>query len=91
MPIPKPIKDERKVDYLPRCMGNKTMNDDYPNTDQRYAICQSTWDKNKAMAEAAENIIKSGSDPYQYALLIGVAPLDMDNWLDDIKEYLDED
>lgn len=90
MPIPKPNKDERKVDYLPRCMSNPTMNEDYPNNDQRYAVCQSTWNRSKAMLEAARNIKESGADPYDYALLIGVAPFDMDNFLDEIEEYLED-
>ena len=42
MPIPKPNKDESKKDFITRCMGNPTMNKEYPDPDQRYAVCNSS-------------------------------------------------
>jgi hypothetical protein len=39
MPIPKPEKNEDKQKFVQRCMGNETMKKDYPNSDQRVAIC----------------------------------------------------
>jgi hypothetical protein len=41
MPIPKPNKDESKKDFLSRCMENPTMNKEYPDSNQRYAVCNS--------------------------------------------------
>jgi len=45
MPLPQPQPDEIKNDFLDRCMGDKVMNQDYPDNKQRYAICNSLWDK----------------------------------------------
>lgn len=45
MPLPKPQPDEAKKDFLDRCMGDKLMNNEYPDSKQRYAICNSLWDK----------------------------------------------
>jgi hypothetical protein len=39
MPIPTPRPSEKKDDYLSRCMDDETMKKEYPNNDQRYAIC----------------------------------------------------
>jgi len=39
MPIPKKRKDEKKDDFVSRCMGDETMVKDYPDQKQRYAIC----------------------------------------------------
>lgn len=39
MPIPQPNKNESKQDFISRCMRNDTMNKEYPNDDQRYAVC----------------------------------------------------
>lgn len=39
MPIPQPNKDESKKDFVGRCMSNETMNKEYPENSQRYAIC----------------------------------------------------
>jgi len=39
MPLPKPKDNESKDDFLKRCMGDDLMNREYPDKDQRYAIC----------------------------------------------------
>jgi HK97 family phage prohead protease len=44
MPIPKPNKDEEKDKFMERCMSNNTMNNEYPDEKQRYAICLTQWD-----------------------------------------------
>lgn len=43
MPLPKPKDGESKQDFLDRCMANDTMNSEYPDNDQRYAVCLSQW------------------------------------------------
>ena len=43
MPIPKPNKDESQKDFVSRCMGNDTMNSEYPGQEQRAAVCYSQW------------------------------------------------
>lgn len=47
MPIPTPNKDEKKDDFVARCMGNSTMVKEYPDEDQRYAVCISKWNDKK--------------------------------------------
>lgn len=44
MPLPSPDKDEKHDDWMDRCMANDIMNEEYPENDQRYAICQSIWE-----------------------------------------------
>jgi hypothetical protein len=39
MPIPKPEKNENKQKFVARCMGNETMKKEYPDNQQRIAIC----------------------------------------------------
>lgn len=39
MPIPKRKQDESKQKFITRCMSNPTMNKEYPDSSQRYAIC----------------------------------------------------
>ena len=39
MPIPSRKKDEKKDAFISRCMSNETMKKDYPNQQQRVAIC----------------------------------------------------
>lgn len=63
MPIPSPRKNQKKEKFIESCMGNPTMNEDYKNNSQRYAICLSQWErrsKNKADA-SWEDCCKNGA------------------------------
>jgi hypothetical protein len=46
MPIPKPNKDESKKEFVQRCMVDDVMVKEYDNTDQRLAVCSSTYEEN---------------------------------------------
>lgn len=48
MPIPNRQKDESKKDFLSRCMSDDTMNKEYPDNKQRYAICQNQANKSES-------------------------------------------
>jgi len=43
MPIPKPRNDETEEEWIERCMGNNTMQEEYPENDQRLAVCYTQW------------------------------------------------
>lgn len=48
MPIPTPAEGERETEFVIRCMADETMQDEYPDSGQRYAVCESHWgDKNQ--------------------------------------------
>lgn len=48
MPIPKPKQGEEKTDFIQRCMTDSVMVSEYENTDQRLAICSTTYEELKA-------------------------------------------
>mgnify|MGYP001598339062 CR=1 FL=1 len=50
MPLPTPNPDEKKDNFVDRCMGNDTMNDEFPDRSQRRAVCERKWDEDKAQA-----------------------------------------
>lgn len=43
MPAPKPT--ETKKEYIRRCMMDDKMISQFPDTDQRFAVCNSYWDE----------------------------------------------
>ncbi len=43
MPLPTPNKDESQDDFISRCMGNPTMKSEFPDHEQRTAVCFSQW------------------------------------------------
>ena len=46
MPLPKPSKNAKNKDrFVQNCMANPTMNKDFPKNAQRFAVCQSQWDR----------------------------------------------
>ncbi|MGD9276351.1 MAG: HK97 family phage prohead protease [Candidatus Pacearchaeota archaeon] len=73
MPIPKPKDTETKDEFLKRCMGDSLMNDEYPDNDQRYAICNSLW-KNKdtkevKMEKTKKSYFESRSYPFEVRMV----------------------
>jgi hypothetical protein len=46
MPIPKPTSNETKSEFIQRCMTNDTMVSEYENTDQRLAVCSTSYEEN---------------------------------------------
>lgn len=47
MPIPKPKSKETENEFVSRCMSNPVMESEYPDKQQRYAVCASSWSDSK--------------------------------------------
>lgn len=45
MPIPDPNPKETKKKYLDRCMADPVMVEEYPESKQRYTICNVNWSR----------------------------------------------
>lgn len=45
MPLPKPKENEKYEEFIQRCASDDTMNKEYPDEDQRIAVCHSLWKK----------------------------------------------
>lgn len=52
MPLPKPKKNETKDKFISRCMSNKTMQNEFPDDEQRLAVCNNQWDKKRDQSGA---------------------------------------
>jgi len=51
MPLPKPNDGESENDFIERCMSNETMKEDYPDNDQRLAVCYNQWEGDSEQSE----------------------------------------
>ena len=58
MPIPNPKKSEKQEDFVSRCMGDETMNKEFPDQKQRAAVCYSQFKKANANIEASEESLE---------------------------------
>lgn len=56
MPVPKPKNGESQDEFVERCMGNETMKEEFPDNDQRLAVCFDSWRKEKE---------SKAQDPYE--------------------------
>ena len=43
MPLPKPKKDDTLDTFMYRCMDDDTMREEFPNEQQRVAMCARQW------------------------------------------------
>ena len=59
MPLPRPKKGQSKDKWLPSCMGNAKMREEYPDSAQRYAVCNSIWNRRK---KSIENGVEVSTD-----------------------------
>lgn len=48
--MPNPNPNERKDEFIKRCMSDSEALKDFPENDQRYAFCQSQWERDKMSA-----------------------------------------
>jgi len=63
MPLPSPSSDESRDDFLSRCAGDEKMNEDFPDTKQRVAVCGNLYDKREDMARAMFSIVQGITPP----------------------------
>lgn len=48
MPMPKPKQGEKKQDFIDRCMSDSVMQDEHPDSDERYSVCQDLWEEGRS-------------------------------------------
>ena len=47
MPLVKVKKNEKKKDFLDRCLADENMNKEFDDEKQRYAVCNQIWKDSK--------------------------------------------
>ena len=45
MPLPKPRIDEKEEEFVSRCMDDEVMKEEYPDTEQRAAVCYKLFEE----------------------------------------------
>jgi len=56
--MPKPRENESHDEYMQRCMSDDEMVNQFPDSSQRYAVCQSYWDNKKSEEKTEKEGIK---------------------------------
>ena len=68
MPLPTPTTEETQSEFIERCMGDAQAVADFPDEDQRLAVCFDQWRDGKAAA--------SNENPTRLRLVSG-APVEL--------------
>jgi hypothetical protein len=69
MPIPQPNPNEEKKDFIQRCMSDDKMVSEYKNTDQRLAVCSTTYEElSKVNLESYTDYPKQATENAKIAL-----------------------
>lgn len=70
MPIPTPNPNENKRDFVQRCMSDEKMASEYKNTEQRLAVCSTSYEENlsKVNLESYTDYPESAKNAAQRAL-----------------------
>ena len=45
MPLPKPEDNERRADFVQRCMRSEVMREEFPDGEQRLAVCERQFNR----------------------------------------------
>jgi HK97 family phage prohead protease len=82
--MPKPHTDEGRDDFLDRCMGDNESVADFPDADQRYAVCNSIWRERSKVMKHQSVALELKREPDNdgvfegYASVFGVVDQGMD-------------
>lgn len=63
MPLPEPKNGESRSDFISRCMIDKITRREFPDGEQRFAICNALWDQKK------NEVVKGISAEYMLAFI----------------------
>lgn len=58
MPIPKPKSGETESDFMSRCMSNGSLQSEFPDQDQRVAVCLDSFRSKKEEMEMTEDVLE---------------------------------
>jgi hypothetical protein len=68
--MPEPRSGEARDEWLDRCMGDAEAVADFPDADQRFAVCVSKWEERSeqlaviGIGRALENLAKEMNNGY---------------------------
>jgi hypothetical protein len=68
MPLVTPKKSEKQGDFVSRCMGDETMNKEFPDQKQRAAVCYSQFKKADANIAASDSLEEYKNDFYEMSV-----------------------
>ena len=64
MPIRvRPKKSESRQDFISRCMGHNKLLAEFPEQDERMAVCSGIWDKHKTNSSDSRRILTLSVQP----------------------------
>lgn len=72
MPLPSPKGKEKEKDFIGRCAGDPNMVKEFPDNDQRVAVCHSRWRKAKGIKEPKKQEEEMKSELFRGDIVRGI-------------------
>jgi hypothetical protein len=80
MPLPTPKTNESKKDFMSRCMGSSVMGTEFPDEDQRVAVCSTQWGSiERSDKEPSIRMIRKDEEGFERIVFAEVLLPDVDN------------
>jgi len=84
MPMPKPRDGEEKPSFMERCMSDAVMKEDFPDTEQRVAVCMNIWrEEHKDMSQSLLEAIRARGEK---KTKFGYGILTADRWVRTLRD-----
>lgn len=81
MPLPKPNENEKRDQFIDRCMADETMNEEYSDNSQRFAVCNNIYDRRNERTEGKAMSIDTNKAGITYAnSLIKAGKINEGSW-----------
>lgn len=58
MPLPKPKENEKKDDFMSRCMSSASIQNEFSSQEQKIAVCNALWDSVKKVDKSEKHFVK---------------------------------
>lgn len=100
MPIPKLKDGESEEDFMGRCMADSVMNEEYPDTDQRAAICNAQMKPKKMSFADLKDLLQTDYSEIEGLEIFNILPnahglkfteKDLDEIIEMYEKYSDSD
>jgi len=87
-PMPTPHSDEDESSFMERCMGNDEMMDEFPDEEQRGAVCMRQWEEHEEMMDEDKSLKSLQQDMWGSTVVKGF-PVQATRWNPTLSKAFD--
>jgi len=86
MPLLTPTQDENRAEFISRCMSDETMQNEYPDQEQRLAVCGTQFDQGERSMSQNDRLLKNIQSRQQKRTEFGYGIITADKYVRTMQE-----